>query len=168
MNSFSTPLSLTTAKAWLTSAAFVAGNIVLPQLIHFFPQGDLMFLPIYFFTLIGAYRYGVQVGVLTAIASPLINCLCFGMPAPQMVPLIAMKGTLLAVFAGYAAQRTGRATLLTLVAVVLGYQIVGCAIESLALGSVMAGIRDFRIGFPGILIQIFGGWWVINRLASRK
>ncbi len=46
---------------------FVAGNIVLPQLCHLVPQEGLILLPIYFFTLIGAYKYGWQVGLLTAV-----------------------------------------------------------------------------------------------------
>ena len=64
------------------------GNIVLPQLCHLVPQG-LILLPIYFFTLIGAYKYGWQVGLLTAVLSPLANHLLFGMPpAPMLAPIL--------------------------------------------------------------------------------
>lgn len=46
------------AKTYLAAALFVLGNIALPQLFHLVPQGGITWLPIYFFTLIGAYKYG--------------------------------------------------------------------------------------------------------------
>ena len=49
------------AKTYLAAALFVAGNIVLPQICHLVPQGGLRWLPIYFFTLVGAYKYGWRV-----------------------------------------------------------------------------------------------------------
>ena len=55
------------AKTYLAAALFVAGNIVLPQICHLVPQGGLRWLPIYFFTLVGAYKYGWRVGLLTAV-----------------------------------------------------------------------------------------------------
>ena len=58
------------AKTYLAVALFVAGNILLPQLCHLVPQGGIRWLPIYFFTLVGAYKYGWKVGLLTAIVSP--------------------------------------------------------------------------------------------------
>ena len=69
------------AKTYLAVALFVAGNILLPQLCHLVPQGGIRWLPIYFFTLVGAYKYGWKVGLLTAIVSPLVNSALFGMPA---------------------------------------------------------------------------------------
>ena len=60
-------LGLKEVKTYLLAAAFVIGNIALPQLCHLIPQGGLIFLPIYFFTLIAAYKYGFTVGLLTAI-----------------------------------------------------------------------------------------------------
>lgn len=48
---------------WL-AVLFAVGNIVLPQLFHLVPQGGVTWLPIYFFTLVGAYKYGWRVGLL--------------------------------------------------------------------------------------------------------
>ncbi len=56
---------------------FVAGNMILPQLCHLVPQGGIRWLPIYFFTLVGAYKYGWKVGLLTALVSPLVNSALF-------------------------------------------------------------------------------------------
>ena len=60
-------LTLKDTKTYLFSSLFILGNILLPQICHLIPQGGLIFLPIYFFTLIGAYRYGLIVGLFTAI-----------------------------------------------------------------------------------------------------
>ena len=67
-------------RTYVFALAFIIGNLALPQLVHLVPKGGLIFLPIYFFTLIGAYKYGFWVGLLTAILSPLANMLLFGMP----------------------------------------------------------------------------------------
>lgn len=160
-------LSLNTYKTWILAAAFVAGNLILPQLAHLMPQGGLILLPIYFFTLIAAYRYGVQLGILTAVASPLVNSLLFGMPAAAMLPIIIIKGILLAIAAGYAANHFKKVNLMILTTVVLTYQIVGCAIEIISCGSLYAGIQDFRIGYPGMLIQIVCGYVIIKWMESK-
>lgn len=74
---------------------------------------------------------------------------------------------LLAVCAGYAAQRFHKASLALLAAVVLAYQLLGTAGEWIMKSDFYAACQDFRIGLPGMLLQIFGGWLVINKLTSR-
>ncbi len=155
-----------TAKTYIFASAFIAGNLLLPQLAHLVPNGGLMFLPIYFFTLIAAYKYGIKVGLLTAVLSPLINSLLFGMPMMALVPIIIAKSSLLAIAAGFVAKKTGTITLLNLILVVLAYQVVGSAIEWIALGSLNAALQDFRIGFPGMLLQIFGGYLVLKAISK--
>lgn len=151
-------------KTYAVAALFVCGNVVLPQLCHLVPQGGLRLLPIYFFTLIGAYKYGWRVGLLTAVLSPVVNSALFGMPAPVVLPGILCKSVLLAAAAGFASARFNRAPLWLLAAVVLSYQFAG-SIAEWAMGDTLAGaFQDFRIGIPGMLLQIFGGWFVINRM----
>ena len=48
-------------KTYLFALLFVAGNIALPQLCHLVPAGGPTLLPIYFFTLIAAYKYGFKI-----------------------------------------------------------------------------------------------------------
>lgn len=160
-------LSLRSAQAWLLAGLFVVGNIALPQLCHLVPQGGLILLPIYFFTLIGAYKYGFGVGVVTAVLSPVINSLLFGMPAAAMLPIILIKSLLLAGVAALMASRTGRVTLLSLVAVVLGYQVVGSLAEWAITGSLAAAVQDFRLGLPGMALQVLGGYAVIKYLLKK-
>lgn len=138
---------------YLAAALFAAGNIVLPQLCHLVQLGGPTMLPIYFFTLVGAYKYGWRTGLLTALASPLVNAALFGMPAVTALPAGA---------AGYAARRFNRVSVALLAAVVLFYQIVGSAGEWALTGSFTAAVQDFRIGIPGMLLQVFGGYLFIK------
>ncbi len=151
-------------RAWLMSAIFVSGNVVLPQLAHLIPQGGLILLPIYFFTLIAAYKYGLWVGLATAVLSPVVNHLLFGMPPAGMLAPILIKGVLLATAAAWAARRTGRVSLIAIALAVLTCQIVGTGAEWAMTGSFSAAIQDFRLGTPGILLQVFGGWLLLRAL----
>lgn len=146
------------------AALFIAGNIALPQLCHLLPAGGPTLLPIYFFTLVAAYKYGWKVGLLTAIASPLANSLLFSMPAPAVLPAVLTKSLLLAAAAGFTALRFRSLSLLLLLAVVLFYQVFGSAAEWIFSGSLTAALQDFRIGMPGMLLQIFGGYLFIKYL----
>lgn len=157
-------LSLREAKSYLVAMAFIVGNIVLPQLCHLMPQGGLIWLPIYFFTLVGAYKYGWQVGLFTAVASPIVNSLLFGMPGAAMVPIILIKSFLLAVAAGLMAHYTKRVSLLSILAVVMIYQVLGGMAEWAMTGSLSAALQDFQLGLPGIIFQIIGGYLVIRYL----
>lgn len=161
-------LPFSSARTYLAAAAFIVGNIVLPQLFHMIPQGGVTWLPIYFFTLVGAYMFGWRVGLITAIASPLVNSLLFGMPLVGALPAIMLKSSVLAIVAGYAASRWHKATLGTLIAVVLGYQVLGTLGEWAIKGDFFLACQDFRIGIPGMLLQILGGWAVINLLIRKK
>lgn len=152
---------------YVFAVLFVAGNIVLPQLCHLIPQGGMILLPIYFFTLIGAYKYGWKVGLLTAVASPLVNSVLFGMPAVAVLPAILLKSVLLAVAAGFVAQRFNRVSLPLLLLVVLFYQTLGTLGEWLMTGEFMLAVQDFRLGLPGMAIQLFGGYAVLKYMLCK-
>ncbi|MDM8207387.1 ECF transporter S component [Bacteroides gallinaceum] len=154
-------------KTYLTALLFIAGNLVLPQLFHLIPQGGTTWLPIYFFTLVGAYKYGWKAGLLTAVASPLLNSWLFGMPMPAVLPAILLKSVILAIAAGYAARRFRKITLPLLLAVVLTYQILGTLGEWGMTGNFYDAVQDFRIGIPGMLLQIAGGYAVIRYLIRK-
>lgn len=159
-------LTYNQAKTYLFVLLFVVGNIALPQIAHLVPGGGLTWLPIYFFTLIAAYKYGVRVGLLTAILSPLANYLLFGMPSAAVLPLILIKSSLLAVAAAYAAHRFGKVSLVAILLAVLAYQFAGTIAEWAIVKDFFVAIQDFRVGLPGILIQIFGGYLVLKAIAK--
>ena len=106
-----------------------------------------------FFTLIGACKYGWRVGLLTAVVSPLLNTVLFGMPAVAGLPAILLKSTLLALIAGMLSERCERVTLGLLVVTVLGYQVLGSLGEWALKGSLFAAVQDFRIGLPGMFVS---------------
>ena len=153
-------------KSYAYAFLFVAGNIILPQICHLIPMGGQMLLPIYFFTLIAAYKYGFFTGLLTAVASPLINHALFGMPATEMLPILLIKSGLLAVAASYMAQQTRQIKIQSLLLVVIFYQGVGMIAEFALTGSFMAAMQDIRIGFPGILLQVVGGYFCLKALKN--
>jgi len=151
-------------KAYLLATLFIAGNILLPQLCHLVNLGGKIMLPINFFTLVGAYKYGWKVGLLTAIVSPLLNSAFFGMPPVIALPAIITKSVLLALAAGFIAHRFQKVSVLLLAVVVLAYQTVGTMFEWAYLGDFELAISDFSIGIPGMLLQVLGGFLVIRYL----
>ena len=159
-------LSVRDIKTYLFSTIFILGNLILPQLCHLIPNGGSIFLPIYFFTLIAAYKFGLKVGLLTAIFSPLVNCLLFGMPALAVLPVILVKSSLLAVAAAFIANKSKSVSLLLIALTILSYQIFGGLAEWLIVGDFSAAIQDFRIGFPGMLIQLILGWALLKLTAD--
>ena len=154
-------------RTYLFALLFIVGNIALPQLCHLIPQGGLILLPIYFFTLIAAYKFGFRVGLLTAVLSPLINSALFGMPPVAALPIIMIKGVLLAGAAAWMANRSKGASLLALIGVVLGYQFVGGLFEWVMTGEIAKPLQDWKLGYPGMILQAVGGWLVINHLLRR-
>ena len=150
------------SKTYAASALFVVGNILLPQLCHLMPQGGLVWLPIYFFTLVAAYKYGLTAGLLTAVASPVVNSLLFGMPATAVLPVILTKSVLLALAAAFIASRVRRVAFWAVALAVVAYQGIGMLAEWGMTGSLTAALQDVRLGWPGILMPVFGGFAVMK------
>jgi hypothetical protein len=165
-NSF-IPISLqwSDIRAYLFALLFVFGNLLLPQLCHLIPSGGPMFLPIYFFTLIAAYKFGIKVGLLTAVLSPVLNAVLFGMPPMVALPVILVKSALLAILAAYVSSKAQKISLLYLFIIVLGYQFIGSAIEGIISQSFTAATADLTIGIPGMLLQIIAGAWLLKKMA---
>lgn len=159
-------LNLANSKTYLFAALFVLGNLLLPQLAHLVPQGGLILLPIYFFTLIAAYKYGIHVGLLTAVLSPLANNLLFGMPPSAMLPAIIIKSVILAIAAAAAAKHFGKVSLLGILLAILAYQVVGTGIEWVLTQNFFIAVQDFRIGLPGMMIQLVAGYFVLKALSK--
>ena len=140
-------LNLHNTRTYLFALFFVAGNIIVPQLCHLIPNGGLMFLPIYFFTL--------------------LNHVLFGMPAAAMLPAIMAKSVILAISASIVAKRFKKVSIVCMAAVVLSYQLLGTMIEWAMVSDFNAAIQDFRIGIPGMLLQVFGGYAVIRYILTK-
>lgn len=159
-------LSLLNYRAYLLSLAFIAGNLILPQICHLVPDGGKMFLPIYFFTLIASYKFGIRIGLITALLSPLCNHLLFGMPPISALPVLLIKSSLLAIAAAWVAQRSKRVSLLLVAFTVIAYQFIGSIAEYIISGSLLMALQDINLGFPGMIIQIVFGWLILKSLAK--
>ncbi|HOV84596.1 MAG TPA: ECF transporter S component [Paludibacteraceae bacterium] len=158
--------SLSNLKTYIFAALFVVGNLLFPQLAHLIPNGGLIFLPIYFFTLIAAYKYGIHVGLITAILSPLVNSLLFGMPVMSTLPIILFKSVILAIAAAMAAKHFGKISFWGILFSIVAYQFIGTGVEWLMTQNFVVAIQDFRIGLPGMVIQLVGGYFVLKAIAK--
>lgn len=150
------------AKTYLWAMAFVACNLLLPQVFHLIPQGGIIFAPLSFVILASAYKFGWKTGLLAALASPLINHAITGMPAWGVMPVMTLKLAVIALVAGLAAQRFKTVNLLLIMAVVLVSMVLGALGELVLTGGIAATISDITVGWPGILLQIFGTWLIIK------
>jgi hypothetical protein len=159
---YSSWLPLSNSKTYIFSLLFIAGNVLLPQLCHVIPNGGPMLLPIFFFTLIGAFHYGLYVGLITAILSPLASHFLVGMPTVEILPVLLVKSVTLAVCASLAARYFQKISLPVIALVILSYQIIGSTIEFLIIKDFYLSLQNLRIAIPGMLIQIFGGYYLIK------
>lgn len=150
-------LTLAQPATWTWSALFIAANIALPHLFHLIPGGGVMFLPIYFFTLIGAMRYGWQLGLLTAVMTPIVGHLLFGAPAAAMLPDMLVKGAALSLVGAFAARRFGTSFLVCAATVVAAFALVGLA-EWPIMGAAYA-FQDFATGLPGMAMMTLGAFF---------
>lgn len=158
---------LSEIKTYLLAILFVIGNIALPQLCHLIPNGGKILLPIYFFTFVASYKYGFKVGVMTAILSPVINSLLFGMPVLNLLPAILTKSIVLALAASFVANKTQKISILNLLIIVLIYQVVGTLVEWAMTSSFYIAIQDFRLGIAGMIIQILGVYFILTHFDNK-
>ena len=151
-------------KTYMWAAIFVACNLVLPQVFHLIPQGGIIFSPLSLVILVGAYKFGWKTGVLAALASPIVNHLLTGMPAMEVLPVMTLKLAVLALVAGLAAQHFKTVSLPLLFGVVLVSKAIEAIGELVLTGGIAATAADFTIGWPGMLMQIVGGYLIIRYL----
>ena len=83
-----------------------------------------------------------------------------------MLPIILIKSFLLAFIDGIVAKRYKQISFLHLLIVVLGYQFIGSLAEWASTQSICKALQDFRIGIPGMLLQIFGGYLLLKKMAA--
>jgi hypothetical protein len=160
-----TLLGVRQMRFYLYAVLFVAGNIILPWACHIIPDGGRILLPIFFFTLIAGYRYGFAAGLAVGILSPLANYLITGMPVAAFLPIVLVKGSLLAAAASIVAQRSSRLSFLLVLIVIVGYQMVGALFQCIYTGSLTSAIGDLRMAIPGMVIQVVAGYLILRALS---
>lgn len=155
--------TLLSPATYMWTAAFVAGNILLPQICHMVNLGGKAFLPIMFFTLIAAARFGLRCGLLTAVLSPLVSMALFGMPSGVMLAAVIFKSALIAGVIGAWAQSGKPFSIPNIILLVAGYQLLGFALEGLLFFGYATSWNDLLISWPGALIQMAALWAVTRR-----
>ena len=78
------------------------------------------------------------------------------------MPVMTWKLAVLALVAGLAAQRFKMVSLPLLIGVILVSKALGAIGELAITGGIAATIADFTIGWPGLLLQIFGAWLILK------
>ena len=155
-------LNFDEVRTYLVSALFIVANLVLPQLCHLIPQGGIILAPLSLVMLVGAYKFGWKAAVLAAVGSPLVNQALTGMPAWGVMPVMTMKLVVLALTAGLVAQRMKSVNILLLASVVLGAEVLGGLGELLLTGGIAMTTADFIVGWPGLLLQVIGGYGLLK------
>lgn len=145
-----TALTLDNWRTYLFATLFTAGNIALPQLCHLVPQGGLLFQPIYLFTLIAACRWGWRVALLTALVSPLLNTLWFGMPSVAMLPVVLLKSVVLALGVSWAMTSKVSKPLWVAVLFIIGAQLLGGVAE----WALLSSATTLWLCLPGVALQV--------------
>ena len=156
-------LAFNEVRTYLWACVFILSNLVLPQVCHLIPQGGVMLAPLSFVILAGAYQFGWKPALLAAVLSPLVNHYATGMPAWGVLQVMTVKLIVLALVAGLAAQYFRKATLPILAGVVIAAEVFGGLGELALTGGIAATIADFTIGWPGILLQILGTYFICKR-----
>ena len=157
-------LNYTERKTYFWAGIFVICNMLLPQLFHLIPRGGVIFAPLSFVILAGAYKFGWKTGLLAAVLSPVVNHLIFGMPVWATAQVLVVDRSILALVAGLAAQYFLKASLLLLTGVVLTGVALGALGEWLLTGGFAGSVADVTIGWPGLLLQVFGTYALLHYL----
>jgi hypothetical protein len=147
-------LSLKSSRTYLWAGIFVAGNVLLPQLCHAVGMGGQILLPILLFTLVAAARYGLACGLMTAVLSPLVSSLLFGMPTGIMLPILMVKSLVLAAAVGTLVYRVGQLKLWHGIVAIALYQIVGFGFTAALTGSMEAAWTAVAVSWPAMILQV--------------
>ena len=83
--------------------------------------------------------------------------------ACSQLPAILVKSISLAVAAGLIGKHM-RFSFLSVVLAVVAYQVVGMTFEFLSDFNLMHALQDVRLGWPGILIQMVGGYFLLKAI----
>ncbi|HNX94607.1 MAG TPA: hypothetical protein PKL14_05555 [Holophaga sp.] len=164
-------MGLRSPRLYIASLCLIAGNVILPALAHHIPGGGPALMPLFFFTLIAGWEFGLSCALLTALGSPLISFALTGMPRPSALMGVILSsmalGLLAVVFSPLFSKgrsRGGVATwgvrLVSLAAIVAMHQalLMGLALSN----GLDPALKGLVMRLPGALLQILGGCAVIG------
>ncbi len=146
--------TFTQVKLYMVSTMFVAGNIAFPVILHQFGIAGQLFLPLYFFSLLGGLTYGWRVGVVTGLVSPIMSFFISSMPPLSILPFVIIKSVVLGGCSGFLKERLPNHNWLAgLIAVTLTQFVGVVLIYALTHKSALA-LADLKVGYGGLLLQL--------------
>lgn len=84
-----------------------------------------------------------------------------------MLPIILIKSGLLALAAAAVASCCRKVSIVAVTAAIVIYQAIGTMAEWGMTGSMAAALQDLRLGWPGLLVQLFGGYALLKLMARK-
>lgn len=160
--SFQVELPFNQLKTYGLAAVFILANVLLPQAFHAVPSGGKVFLPLFFFTLIAAARFGWKAGLLTAVFSPIISSALFGMPPLPSLPLLLIKGICLCAAVGLIFKFAPAFSWSMLFLAIGGAQLVGWCVDALFFSDPLSAWTTISMSWPGLFMQ-----WLLGGLLLR-
>lgn len=164
---FQLELPFTKPKTYLWAGTFILANILFPQAFHAIPLGGKIFLPLFFFTLLASARFGWKAGLLTAVASPIISSLLFGMPPLALLPGLLVKGVILSATAALLFKQSTRFKWSLLALVILVSQAIGLLTDAVIFSNFHAAWSTVALSWPGLLLQLIGGGIILHQMDKR-
>lgn len=161
---FQLELPFVRLKTYGFVGAFILANILLPQAFHAIPSGGKVFLPLFFFTLIASARLGWKVGLLTAVGSPILSSLLFGMPVLAVLPSLLVKGVILSAVVALLFKKTDRFKWSVLALAIVLSQAVGMWVDAIAFNSFNTALLTVKMSWPGLLAQLLLGGLILRQL----
>lgn len=144
----------TLPQTYLKASAFVLLSVAVPQLMHQFSLAGTIFLPILFFTFFAAIRFGWAVGLLTAIASPLVSNALTGMPPGIILYVVLAQCVAIALLTRVFTKGSFRISIIGILAIIVTYQLIAFSMESLLLNGPSDALYGVKSSIPGMLIQL--------------
>ncbi len=160
-------LGLADPSLYLISSILIAGNVILPILVHRIPMGGPALMPIFFFTLIAGWEFGLSAAMFTATLSPLISHGLTGMPQTSVLTGVILSSVALGAVAAAISRRCSRTSVFFLALAVLVHQALVTSMACLTMGAIPA-LHGLAFRVPGILIQILGGWAALRLLEGLR
>lgn len=160
-------LSFTQARFYLASTILIAGNILLPMVLHQFGNAGQIFLPLYFFSLLGGLLYGWKVGLTVGLLSPLASFLFTHMPPIPILNFVILKSVILGAGAGKLSRIfSGKSLYFSSFLALSLMQIFGVAVMYWVINNWRMASADLSIGYPGLILMLVVGPYVAGKLEA--
>ena len=152
------------ASTYLWTAAFVAGNVVLPMICHAVNLGGMVLLPLMLFTVIAAAHLGIIPAIITIVFSPLLSLAITGMPAAGVMLTSFMAHALIvAAVIGTWKQYKGEFSVLSIIALLAAAHLAGFVSNGVIFFTFDVAWGLLLMSWPGILIQAIALWAVTRK-----